>query len=61
VKEILAKYASQQDRDLLTGGNYEVSYLPYNWGLSDQSDHGKTYTDNQRFWDSVLNLIQFWK
>ncbi len=61
VKEILAKYAPQQDQDFLIGGNYEISYLPYNWGLNDQSDHGKTYSDNQRVWDSVLNFIQFWK
>jgi hypothetical protein len=55
------KYAPQHYQDFLTGGNYEVSYMPYNWGLNDQGDHGKDYSDNQRFWDSVLNFIQFWK
>ncbi len=35
--------------------------MPYNWGLYDQGDHGKDYSDNQRFWDLVLNCIQFWK
>jgi hypothetical protein len=61
VNKILAKYAPRQDQDFLTGGNYEISYLPYNWGLNDQGDHGKNYSENQRFWDSVFNFIQFWK
>jgi hypothetical protein len=61
VKKILFKYALQQYQDFLTGGNYEISYLPYNWGLNDQGDHGKSYSRNQIIWDSVLNFIQFWK
>jgi Protein of unknown function, DUF547 len=61
VKKILVKYAPQQYQDFLTGGNYEISYLPYNWGLNDQGDHGKSYSLNQMIWDSVLNFIQFWK
>jgi len=61
VKSILVKYALQQYHDLLAGSNYEISYLPYNWGLNDQSDHGKDYGQKQMIWDLILNLMQFWK
>ena len=61
VKNILVKYAPQQYHDFLAGDNYEISYLPYNWGLNDQSDHGKDYGRKQMIWDLILNLMQFWK
>jgi hypothetical protein len=61
VKSILVKYALQQYHDLLAGSNYEISYLPYNWGLNDQSDHGKDYGQKQMIWDLILNFMQFWK
>ena len=41
VKSLPVKYASQEYHNLLAGGNYEISYLPYNWGINDQSYHGK--------------------
>jgi hypothetical protein len=34
-KQVLVKYAPQQYHDFLAGGDYEISYLPYNWGLND--------------------------
>lgn len=61
VKSILVKYAPQQYHDLLAGNNYEISYLPYNWGLNDQSDHGKDYGQKQMIQDLILNFMQFWK
>jgi len=61
VQKILVKYAPQQYQDFLAGGNYQISYLPYNWGLNDQGDHGKSYSGNQMIWDLTINAIQFWK
>jgi hypothetical protein len=61
VPKILVKYAPQQYQDFLAGGNYQISYLPYNWGLNDQGDHGKSYSSNQMIWDLTINAIQFWK
>src|SRR3984893_1188108 len=60
-KNILVKYAPQKYQVFLAGGDYQISYLPYNWGLNDQSDHGKNYNQNQMIWDSIINAIQFWK
>jgi hypothetical protein len=60
-KKILVEYAPQQYHDLLASGNYEISYLPYNWGLNDQSDHGKDYGRKQMIWDLILDFMQFWK
>jgi len=61
VAKILAQYAPQQYHDLLESGNFETIYLPYNWGLNDQSDQGKQYGWIQIVWDRILNFIQFWK
>jgi Protein of unknown function, DUF547 len=61
VAKILAQHAPQQYHDLLAGGNFETIYLPYNWGLNDQSDQGKQYGWIQIVWDWILNFIQFWK
>jgi hypothetical protein len=60
-KKILAEYVPQQYHDFLAGGNYEIGYLPYNWGLNDQSDHGKDYSRKQMIWDLIVNFLQFWK
>lgn len=61
VAKILAQYAPQQYHDFLASDNFETSYLPYDWGLNDQSNHGKEYSWIQNLWDSVLNFVQFWK
>ena len=60
-KQVLVKYAPQQYHDFLAGGDYEISYLPYNWGLNDQGDHGKDYGRNQMIWDWVLNVLHLRK
>ena len=60
-KQVLVKYAPQQYHDFLAGGDYEISYLPYNWGLNDQGDHGKDYGRNQMIWDWVLNFLHLRK
>jgi hypothetical protein len=60
-KNILVRYAPQQYHGFLADGNYEISYFPYNWGLNDQGDHGKSYSRNQMIWDTFINAIQFWK
>lgn len=61
LKQVLIQYAPQQYHDFLAGGDYEISYLTYNWGLNDQGDHGRDYGRNQMVWDWILNFIQFRK
>jgi hypothetical protein len=62
VKQVLVQYAPQQYHDdFLAGGDYEVSYLPYNWGLNDQGDHGRDYGRNQMIWDWIVNFLQLRK
>jgi hypothetical protein len=55
------KYAPQQHHDFLAKGDYEIGYLPYNWGLNDQGDQGTQYGWIQIVWDWIRNFIQFWK
>jgi Protein of unknown function, DUF547 len=61
MKQVLKEYAPQKYREFLATGNYQVSYLPYNWGLNDQGDRGKDYSRNKMIWDVVFNFLQFWK
>jgi len=61
VAKIIARYAPQQYHDFLASGSFETTYLSYNWGLNDQSEHGKEYSWITHLWDSILNFIQVWK
>ena len=38
---LLARYAPKKSRDSLAGGNCEITYLLYIWGLNDQGTKGK--------------------
>jgi hypothetical protein len=61
VKTILPKYAPQKYHDFLAGGDYEISYLPYNWGLNDQGAQGKSYSRLRLYWDQIVDKLRFWK
>ena len=59
-KEILAKHAPENARNFLAGGDYEIVYLPYNWGLNDQGAQGKDYGRARMIWDRFIDFITFW-
>ncbi len=61
VKKILARYGPDADRSFLEAGEYEISYLPYNWGLNDQSDNGQSYSRAKMIRDRVLDFLMFWR
>lgn len=60
VRKILAEYGPPDQKDFLSGKGYEISYLPYNWGLNDQGDEGRSYSRIRMLWDRILDLITFW-
>jgi hypothetical protein len=60
VKKVLAKYAPEKYHDFLAGGDYEITYLPYNWGLNDQGATGEGYSRMRMIWDRILDVITFW-
>jgi hypothetical protein len=45
VPEILRRFGPPEHADFLQG-NFRIAYLPYHWGLNDQSDLGKSYRHN---------------
>ncbi len=55
VKKVLGQYAPEKDKAFLTGGDYEVSYLSYNWGLNDQGEHGRKYSKLDLLIDKLTN------
>jgi hypothetical protein len=59
-KKVLAKHAPENARDLLASDDYEVIYLPYNWGLNDQGAQGKGYSRGRMLWDRFVDFITFW-
>ncbi|MBA3352358.1 MAG: DUF547 domain-containing protein [Blastocatellia bacterium] len=61
VKPVLAKSAPQKYHDFLAAGDYEITYLPYNWGLNDQGAQGKSYSRARLLWDQIIDKLQFWK
>ncbi len=53
VKKVLAEKAPEKDRAFLAGGDYEIGYLSYNWGLNDQGSHGRNYSKLDLILDRV--------
>ncbi len=47
--KIFSTYGPASAKKLVAGGQFETSYLSYNWGLNDQGSHGRSY--------SKINLI----
>ncbi|PYJ31823.1 MAG: hypothetical protein DME88_13500 [Verrucomicrobia bacterium] len=52
--KILGRYAPAPVREFATSGNYEIKYLPYNWGLNDQGPHGRNYREAQFLLDKAF-------
>ena len=55
VKKVLAEKAPEQDHAFLAGGDYDVSYLSYNWGLNDQGEHGHHYSKADLILDKIFH------
>ena len=58
VKKVLAEYAPAQYQGFLKGGDYEIDYLPYHWGLNDQGGKGKDYSKVDLYWDKITNAFK---
>lgn len=58
VKEVLQRYAPAPDQAFLKGGDYEISYLPYHWGLNDQGGKGKDYSKLDLYWDKITGAFK---
>ncbi len=54
VPTILGHYAPSSVREFAASGNYEVKYLPYNWGLNDQGPHGRNYSRAHLLFDYIF-------
>jgi Protein of unknown function, DUF547 len=52
--KILGRYAPERVHDFAASGNYEIKYLPYNWGLNDQGPHGRNYRRSQLIFDHIF-------
>jgi len=60
MKRVLPKHAPENARNFLASGNYEIIYLPYNWGLNDQGTQGEDYGRGRLLWDRFVDFITFW-
>ena len=54
VPKILARYAPQASREFLAKDGYQIEYLPYQWGLNDQSGRGKGYSSANAIFDFIF-------
>jgi hypothetical protein len=54
IHKILGRYAPESVREFAARGNYEIKYLPYNWGLNDQGPHGLNYSRAQLLFDNIF-------
>ena len=58
IKKVLDRYAPEQDQAFLKGGDFEVTYLPYHWGLNDQGGKGKDYSKLDLYWDKITGAFK---
>jgi Protein of unknown function, DUF547 len=54
IPKILGPRAPESVREFAASGNYQIKYLPYNWGLNDQGSHGRNYSRTQFLMDKVF-------
>lgn len=54
VPKILGRYGPPASRDFLAKGGYKIEYLPYRWGLNDQSGRGTDYSRANAIFDSIF-------
>jgi len=54
IPKILGRYAQPPVREFAASGNYQIKFLPYNWGLNDQGPHGRNYGRAQFLLDNVF-------
>lgn len=53
LKKTLEQFAPDRYRDFLSGGDYSISYLSYDWGLNDQGKEGRDYGGLGALWDRL--------
>jgi hypothetical protein len=54
IPKILGRYAPERVHEFAASGNYEIKYLPYDWGLNDQGPHGRNYSRVQFLLDNIF-------
>ncbi|MEP7071628.1 MAG: DUF547 domain-containing protein [Verrucomicrobiota bacterium] len=54
VPKILGRFAPESARQFAGSGNYDLKYLPYNWGLNDQGSHGRNYSRTNLVIDNLF-------
>ncbi len=54
ISKMLGRYAPVPIREFAAGGNYDIKYLSYNWGLNDQGPHGRHYSRAQLLFDNIF-------
>ena len=58
VKKVLARYAPADKQDFLKGGDYQIAYLPYHWGLNDQGGKGKDFSKLDLYWNKITGAFK---
>lgn len=53
IPNLLLRFGPEKDRAFLTEKEYDIRFLPYHWGLNDQSEVGKDY--KQSFFKSLFH------
>jgi hypothetical protein len=54
IPEIVGRHAPSSVNEFAASGNYDIKYLPYNWGLNDQGPHGRNYGRAQFLLDNIF-------
>jgi hypothetical protein len=53
VRRVLARFGPESRRAFLSGSDYAIGYLAYDWGVNDQGGAGRDYGGLRSFWDKL--------
>ncbi|CAN5242729.1 DUF547 domain-containing protein [soil metagenome] len=54
IPKVLGRYAPEGVQSFSAGGEYEIKHLPYDWGLNDQGQRGRSYSRLNLFFDNLF-------
>lgn len=57
IPKVIGPLVPTSSRTFIEQGKYEMKYLPYNFGLNDQGEHGRNYRTPNLVGDLMKNLL----
>ncbi|HEY3202136.1 MAG TPA: DUF547 domain-containing protein [Thermoanaerobaculia bacterium] len=58
LRSVLRRHAPERFRSFLSGEDYTIEYLTYDWGLNDRGEEGRHYGRLRLLWDEIRDRLR---